>query len=300
MAHYTCNPFLAVCPDFASETFARRRQSITSSELSEKQIIEFMKGTWHDANDADRLAWARAAQSTSIDDQDTVKMRLALAAKAEARKTKGNREMVFPIPTTFPLFPSDAAMARLRRGEHVPLWHFTSEGLRSARDNRDANGAEFENVSQSIVPDSKLKHYDFYAAGLRLLQMMELTHWPQKVIDMFHLFFDEIQTHVSRLSMDVLRQKALMRYADERLQMWHMRTKDVIAGNYPLRVLTIDEDLLRELEQTLHQEKRNESHLQSMQMIAAMESECALRFAQHGPPSPLPRRQHKRRRGYVS
>lgn len=149
MAHYTCNPFLAVCPDFASETFARRRQSIASSGLSEKQIIEFMKGTWQDANNADRLTWARAAQSTNIDDQDTVKMRHALAAKAEARKMNRNHEMVFPIPTTFPHFPSDAAMARLRRGEHVPLWHFTSEGLGSARDNRDANGAEFERFVDS-------------------------------------------------------------------------------------------------------------------------------------------------------
>lgn len=151
-------------------------------------------------------------------------------------------------------------------------------------------------VSQSVVPDSKLKYYDYYAAALRLLQMMELTHWPQKVIDMFHLFFDEIYTHPSRLSLDDLRQKALMRYADEQRQMWHVRTKDVIAGNYSLHVLAVDEDLLKEMEQTLHQEKQNETHRQHVQIMAAAESERALRFSEHCPPSPPPRHQQKQKR----
>lgn len=72
---------------------------------------------------------------------------------------------------------------------------------------------------------------------------MGLTHWPQKTIDMFHIF-DEVHCHTFASHGTDVGVEALMQHASEQRQLWHLQMKDVMTDYEKLHILKIDEDLL--------------------------------------------------------
>lgn len=143
MAHFSCNPYIARIPDFASDTFARRRQSIASSGLTEQEIIEFMQGTRHDAIEAKKQHWARTIHGTkATEDEEAAKMREVLAVRIATRKRCFSLTTMRGVPTSFPKIPAEHVMGKLRRGEYVALWHFIRNGLDSVKKHRDQHGVD--------------------------------------------------------------------------------------------------------------------------------------------------------------
>ncbi|KAF8953669.1 hypothetical protein BDZ97DRAFT_1767233 [Flammula alnicola] len=172
------NPHLAVCPDFTSEDYAPRRATLTQRQEA-----------------AAAASAAQAQEQEALEKEDQRKN----AAKYLPHSDK-------PVPRTLPIIPSVAVIAKLRKGDYVPLYHFTRAGLkavdRSAASEDSSSGhltTDTEGslvwtpilaskTARSVVPDSDLTFEEFSTATPRMLQAMITAGWPRERVSMFHGF----------------------------------------------------------------------------------------------------------------
>ncbi len=150
-------------------------------------------------------------------------------------------------------------MAKLLKGAYVPLWHFTTAGLKAvdhAAAPSSAHGslvADEDGVlsilaaklpTRGLVPDADLSFRDFTVAAPRMLQAMARAGWTTERISMFQNFWRNIQCHPMYLSDDERDFKALMRYQGEQRILWHQVAATATSEHRAYSLAEINETLL--------------------------------------------------------
>ncbi len=54
------NPHSVACPDFASETFAPRREDLLARGMDQAQAVAFLRAAWEDVSAQQKAAWDAA------------------------------------------------------------------------------------------------------------------------------------------------------------------------------------------------------------------------------------------------
>ncbi|KAF8164528.1 hypothetical protein BJ912DRAFT_257027, partial [Pholiota molesta] len=260
MPSLTQNPNDAVCPDYGSELHAATRAALITPSRDNAGAIAFLENAWRIQNEADKAAW-----QAQLDEEAAViaeRQRLASEAEEAARLAaeeeriaeqredeRKNKAKYIPIPgaevtapDTAPVIISPAVRKKLKAGDWVALWHFTSAGLDEVT--RDPGAADFDAVnlvrldgnsigwtsahdlkkSRAVVDDADLSWDDFLQAAPRLLVAMQQSAWPKDRVDMFATFFGNIQlVALGTVRGDLeVRRRALLLYASEQRKQWHV------------------------------------------------------------------------------
>ncbi|KAF8184252.1 hypothetical protein BJ912DRAFT_853214 [Pholiota molesta] len=274
------NPYLDACPDFSLPEFAERRDALTHLGWTDAQAVAFLKAAWVDVNNTAKARWdqAIAAEEQAAADAERERLEAAAAASAaqaqeqealekEDRKKNAAKYLPHsdnPVPSGPPIIPSAAVLAKLKKGEYVPLWHFTRAGLKavdrstasedknSGRLTTDAEGALVwtpildSKIARGVVADRDLSFEEFTTAAPRLLQAMVTAGWPTQRVSMFHAFFTAIQRHAFWTSLDERDQHAIMLYEDGQRQLWHTAAATATLAHPVYSLAVINEDVLRD------------------------------------------------------
>ncbi|KAF8952821.1 hypothetical protein BDZ97DRAFT_1680586 [Flammula alnicola] len=254
------NPNDAVRPDYGSDLHAASRAVLITNDRDNAGAIAFLENAWKVQNDADKLAW-----QAQLDDETAViaeNERLtkeaedaALRADKEERMAeqkedeKKNKAKFLPIPDTdvtapdsAPIIVSPAVRKKLRAGDWVALWHFTSDGLDEVT--CDPGAADYDAVnlvrldgnsigwasahelkkSRAVIDDADLPWDDFVQAAPRATLAMEEAGWPRDRVTMFASFFGNLQLvalGTVRGNLEV-RRRALLLYQSEQRKQWHV------------------------------------------------------------------------------
>jgi hypothetical protein len=274
------NPHLDVCPDFSLEEYTERRNALITLGWTEAQAVAFLRAIWVDTNNTAKARWDQelAAEEEAAADAERERVEAATAVSAartheqeglekEDRRKNAAKYLPHsdsPVPSTLPIIPSAAVLAKLRKGEYVPLWHFTRAGLtavdrsaiaeekNSGRLTTDADGALVwtpvldSKLARGIMADRDLTFEDFTTAAPRLLQAMVTAGWPKQRVSMFHAFFTAVQRHEFWTSLDERDQRAIMLYEDEQRQLWHTAAATATLANPVYSLEVINEKVLRD------------------------------------------------------
>ncbi|KAF8196510.1 hypothetical protein BJ912DRAFT_846769 [Pholiota molesta] len=254
------NPNDAVCPDYGSELHAATRAALITPTRDNAGAIAFLENTWRIQNEADKAAWQAQldAEAAVIAERERLASEAEEAARlaaeeeriAEQREDeKKNKAKYIPIPgaevtapDTAPVLISPTVRKKLKAGDWVALWHFTSDGLDEVT--RDPGAADYDAVSlvrldsnsvgwapahelkksRAVVDDADLSWDDFLQAAPRLLVAMQQSAWPKDRVDMFATFFGNIQlVALGTVRGDLeARRRALLLYASEQRKQWHV------------------------------------------------------------------------------
>ncbi|KAF8958611.1 hypothetical protein BDZ97DRAFT_1761979 [Flammula alnicola] len=274
------NPHNAVCPDFSSEDFADQRKTFTDLGLTNDQATNGLTAAWKRTNDINKATWDQsvaadnaAAEAILLQRQADEQAAVLLkeqerldAEKEDRRKNKHKCAEVhadLPIPKGESYLYPPAVMAKLKKWEYIPLYHFTNEGLDAVDFNpssennnigklikNDDGSIEWTDVASSrsaasVKKDKDITINDFCIATPRFIRAMRDASWPEDRITMFTLFWDAVQRHDWRSSRIVNETKALMWYQDEERQKWyaHASTAEPTTKLYSLAI--IDESRLQ-------------------------------------------------------
>ncbi|KAF8954180.1 hypothetical protein BDZ97DRAFT_1641625, partial [Flammula alnicola] len=165
------NPHLLQCPDYTVDLYSDERNNLTGAGLSEQAALALLQNMWKKANDIDKLKWDErvnaeqlAAEADSLARHEAQQAAIALkeqeAIAAEKEEMKKNKSKYFPVnmnrvaPKGRDVIPSTAVMTKLKKGDYVPLYHFTNDGL----DRVDHDPTAESNNSTRLVtnPDGSL------------------------------------------------------------------------------------------------------------------------------------------------
>ncbi|KAL5487503.1 hypothetical protein ACEPAI_5611 [Sanghuangporus weigelae] len=166
---------------------------------------------------------------------------------------------------------------RLRKLQHVPLFHFTTRGLKNQLESHQQsivdNSYHFEvvNGASTLVPassailskkvpsDELLDLHQFREAHLNFLEAIRNAQWPLEVVDMWDDFFHNMLSHPSNLNPPINGQHPLMVYLARIRTMWHNDLEKTNSHPYINRVdETMFNQILQELQAAQHQKQVNE------------------------------------------
>ncbi|KAJ3504587.1 hypothetical protein NLJ89_g7862 [Agrocybe chaxingu] len=288
----TDDPNLAVCPDFGADKYTPLREALISDQRSEEQAIEFLKNDWKARNDEEKLAWqARLDQeATNAAEEARIAKDAEAAAllakrqeqlqeheaflKEEAKKYRNKHIPIDPnrpIPTmsSSTLSPAPPVLAKLLKGDYVPLWHFTNTGIKSGvadpgsleTDKIDFMRGEDGSVtalpasSLKVAPvdDSALSWEQFSHAVPRALEAMENTRWPSERILMFERFWTGILARDLGFNEDPLDYRTLLRYQSEQRKRWHVALTSIKG---PYNLAEINETVMDRTRDQVYREER--------------------------------------------
>ncbi|KAF8967444.1 hypothetical protein BDZ97DRAFT_1755875 [Flammula alnicola] len=154
-------------------------------------------------------------------------------------------------------------MAKLKKWEYIPLYHFMNEGLDAVDFNpssennnigklikNDDGSIEWTDVASSrsaasVKKDKDISINDFCIATPRFIRTMCDASWPEDRVTMFTLFWDAVQRHDWRSSRVVNETTALMWYQDEERQKWHAHASTAEPTTKLYSLAVIDESRLQ-------------------------------------------------------
>ncbi|KAF9485439.1 hypothetical protein BDN70DRAFT_927390 [Pholiota conissans] len=135
------------------------------------------------------------------------------------------------VPDKPPRVPSASVMKTLRKGDYVPLYHFTNRALSALNESTDLD-LTLEDKSASLPSnirktDAELDLREFRDATERMLALLPYAGWPQEIIDMYRDFWANIQNHPTweKRALGFVthpNHKALLLYQDEQRRRWHL------------------------------------------------------------------------------
>ena len=117
------------------------------------------------------------------------------------------------MPTTVPVFASNYAIKKMKRGQYVELWYYTNHGLDEAmrmsttvdkdtmvmsyKPDRSSSwvSAAAAQDSDKVVDDKEILWEDFCQAVPCMLLAMEEADWPVECIIMLASFWANLQVH---------------------------------------------------------------------------------------------------------
>ncbi|KAF8955749.1 hypothetical protein BDZ97DRAFT_1673247, partial [Flammula alnicola] len=227
------NPHSLDCPDYTGDLYTDERHALTEAGLTEQAAVTFLQNMWKKANDTEKVKWDakveadRLAAEADLRAQEEAQV-AAIALKeqelitAEKEEMKKNKSKYFAVnmnrvaPRGRDVILSTAVITKLKKGEYIPLYHFTNDGL----DRVDHDPTAESNNSTKLVPnpdgslswepvlnnksvsavksDAELSIKDFCHACPHMFTAMAECGWPDDRCQMFHTFWSNIQQHEYR------------------------------------------------------------------------------------------------------
>ncbi|KAJ7132616.1 hypothetical protein C8R46DRAFT_923899 [Mycena filopes] len=249
------DPNLAVCPDFASDTFADLRKAINGG-ADDAAAIDMLKLSWVKGNDKDKAQWTIqvAGDQAAADAEELRLQQEADAAKDAAEKVaeqeRLDAEKKLPKlgdfsetsgPSVFVEARISAfAQKKLERREYCPLWPFTTAGLNEAAaavisSSEDASAITLDRSSddhltvrsgpssathKNMVRDQDLTYREFSLGSHRYIKEIRRLGWPEKHVQAQSQFFYALDTHSIREQSKEHGDKIVLIYADRYRLEW--------------------------------------------------------------------------------
>ena len=152
-------------------------------------------------------------------------------AKKEEQKKHKNKYTPIPnrsLPDTALILPPQHALNKLRKGDYVPLYLFTNQGIREAEEEGSGDedllmlvqtdkGPTFQ-TSASVrakkykVRDEALSWEEFSQANYRMLGAMCQQEWPDDRLKMVCDFWVALETHFWHHDSSEYRRRTLLVY----------------------------------------------------------------------------------------
>jgi hypothetical protein len=301
MPRILVNPNSLTCPDYTLEVFRDTRVPLVNDNSTHDQAAVVLAGIWTASNAAERLLWQfqvdadeQAAEALRHQDREALALREAEAAKEkedlrkEERKKNHGKFLPIPdrpVPHRPPVIAAQSATRRMDKGDCVPLWYYTNNGLENALSTynstdddalsllRGPDGstslipASSTKESKGVVEDQDLDWEDFCIAAPRMIEAMGRANWPPERIQMMSNFWANLQEHPFRSSGAPFEQKALLLYQAEQRRLWHIAINTPHSG-YNLSI--INESLLRDAKERLFWKDRTRAEAERDSLVSLL------------------------------
>lgn len=280
------DPNALQCPDYDLAEHAQTVQLLINGNTDAAQAAQILKNIWQINNDKEKANWQLQVDADLAETQarllqqqldDTAKeeesaQELDAHAKEERKRNK-DKYLPIPLDRGIPMQPHDVlssyAVKKLEKGEYIPLWYVTNEGLDSAR---RSNVAADSNSMVMVINDDGTNSWQTTAQPARgvlddedlpwevvctscslLVTAAANAGWTDDRIDILSGFFGGIVTHPWRGSRDLVERRALQVYMAEQRRLWHASIGSSIGG---YNISMFNHQLLRDTYERVYRRER--------------------------------------------
>jgi hypothetical protein len=269
----TADPNLENPPDFTTERFLEDRIALRppgDADFDHEAAAATLLRQWNLGHTRRIAQWTQQLERQAEDQQrrqDADALRTTREQEEltklldEDKKKHGNKHV--PLPNRQgPLRPppniAPTIAARMRKGLHCDLYHFTAAGMEAGAASKSvisqnpdaylqvstgegstmllAPASSLADPSVKSIPDSELNFELFTTGATGLSEAMQRYGWPQERIDMVNAFHEAVLSHryMSSAHQTRFSRRALLLYAAETRKAWHDAIEDNAVQAYRL------------------------------------------------------------------
>ena len=247
------DPNKEICPNYVLPEFADVQLLFTVDSKTDEEAAVLLKNLWNLKNTKDIGNWERlcaaeaqaARQVVELTEQEAEQWWVLqdteeAEAKKEEQKKHKNKYMLIPnrsLSDTTLILPPQHALNKLHKGDYVPLYLFTNQGIWEAEEEGSGDedlltlvqtdkGPTFQ-TSTSVrakkykVKDKALSWEEFGQANYRMLGAMCQQEWPDDCLKMVCDFWVALETHFWRHNSSKYRRHTLLVYQGRVQKDWH-------------------------------------------------------------------------------
>lgn len=225
------DPVNEVCPNFTAAIYTPVRDAMCRENNStEEKVIANLVEMWTQEHNICLKRWViQQAEDTAVAMEER-QWQQAEAHREEDHQPAGqdndqvqqdtDKEMLKlnnfnedkPMPSILLCRPSQYALQKLKQGDYVELWYFSSEGYREAK--KEAHStvdnafgisrseellilrpASTVKASKNVLADHQLPMVEFLCAKNTFLHHAAQQKWPKKHINVLSVFYWNLENH---------------------------------------------------------------------------------------------------------